>query len=714
MKQLFIVLSFVSGLLALLLCCTDSPIAQGGSGTETVGGILVDTLGNPVQNAMVRIDSAGNDSSSTVYWDATNSNGEYLIENISSGTYSLAGFTPDSFLTVFIDNIVYADDSDTLDLGTDTMRAPGSIAGLVLLDSAAEAGVLIYIPGTSFAARSDEDGLFTMSFVPEGTYNIYYTNTGFVTGIDSSVLVLSGLTTILDTMNLIRDDNGVPPAPQNLSAAYDTVSGTVSLSWDAVNVSDLFGYYIYRKNRDDSIAFVKIGTAYDTLFTDTVFTDLLDTAAYNLRYAVKSVDTLTEESLFSSAVDVHAVSPRDVRTFFTWTMAPDTGDTVMSGDTVALAVNFTNATRINILIRWYTDDPLTPVRIFNVNAKDGSDTLNYIWHDTGSHAVCIEALDERGSVWRDSCTVSINGVNPTNTWQEFFPLLHARRYCGVSVVDSVMYVVGGAEDLFVGVEWKQNALASLESFSFVDSAWSSISTMPTARMGASVVSVVGKLFVMGGYTPAVEYADIEVFNTATSVWENPSPMPYIRFGHAACAVRDSIYVFGGMIKVNGSYTITDSIHAFDPSTGVWVAKGIMSTPRINHQVVSINDSVYILGGQALAPDPVQSVTLFNPNDNSITPLKDMSLPRMNFGATVLEGKIYVAGGFTSMISKEFVANVEAYDPSTNTWITRKDLPNPRHTFAVCTYNTNMYVIGGADSDYPDHLGQTASVLKYYP
>ena len=88
--------------------------------------------------------------------------------------------------------------------------------------------------------------------------------------------------------------------------------------------------------------------------------------------------------------------------------------------------------------------------------------------------------------------------------------------------------------------------------------------------------------------------------------------------------------------------------------------------------------------------------------------------RSHFGAAAVNGKVYVAGGFTSMEKKEFINNVEAFDPLSNTWIARKSLPKPRHTFVVCVYNNAMYVIGGADEDYADHLGQSASVLKYYP
>ncbi len=707
------------GLSALLLVClgcnSNSPTADiGGSGTETIGGILVDTLGNPVQNAIVRVDTVSADSNSIFYLASTNSYGRYKIVTIPAGVYTLEGHTEDSSLVVYIDTINYIYAEDSLDLGVDTMRVPGRISGRVFLDSVAFPGVLVYVHGTSFNAYSDGDGNFTISNIPEGEYVISYRYTGYIEVTDTGVIVISNFTTQLKTVNLTWDINVAPPAPGYIAGTCDTAAGIVRLSWENVGLSDLSGYYIYRKNISGPNTPVKIGSATDTLFYDTVFSDLTDTNSYALRYQVTAVDTLSNESCYSPAADVIAASPTMVRTFFTWTLIPDPNDTIITGDEITLAVSFINKTRKNILLRWYTGTSPDTVRIVTLSSTEGNDTLKHIWQDMGAHLVFVEVLDEKGDTWHDSCIVTIDGIIPLNTWEEFYPLTHARRSSGVAVVDSTFYIIGGAEDLFVGVQWIQTALASLESFTAGNSSWSSFSTMPTARISATVVPVGQNLYVMGGYTTSQEYTAIEVYNTGNNVWEDPPEMNYIRFGHAACVVRDTIYVFGGIIKVDGSYTPTDSIHAFDPKSGTWISKGVMSTPRTSHQVVVLNDNVYILGGQANDPEPVKTVERYNPADNSITPVKDMLFPRMNFGAAVLQGKIYVVGGFISMSSKQFIANVEVFDPSADTWIVRKELPKPRHSFAVCAYNNTMYVIGGSDVDYPDHLGQTEAVFKYYP
>ncbi len=714
MKRFFVALSLVSSMFVLFLCCSDGTTVStfGGSGTETVGGILVDSLGNPVNNAFVRV-APVDTASSIEFWDVTNIDGEYLIEKIKAGIYNLEGFTQDSSLVIVIDSILYANDSIKLDLGIDTMWAPGNISGRVLVDSAATAGVSIYIPGTSYDAHSDDSGYFIISFILAGTHNVYYEYPGYLRGVDTNISVFSGLTTQLDTKNLSLDPNDKPPAPGFLSAAYDTVSGAVILTWEKVNVSDLLGYNVYRRDTTDT-GFIKIATAYDTVYSDTIFKDLSDTNSCFYQYQVKSVDTLTNESDFSPRADINAISPTVLMTFFTWTLMPSDTDTVVNGQSVNLAVNFKNKVRKNILIRWYTKDPLEIVRTANVDTKEGDDTLTYTWQDTGVHLVCVEALDEKGDTWRDSCKVTVQGLIPTDTWEDFYPLVHKRRFSGAAVINDTLYAIGGAEDIFIVDDWYPNALASMELFNATDSSWSSFGTMPTARSAASVVAVGTKLFVIGGTNYDENFKTIETYNTQSNTWDTEFQMPSALFGHAACVINDSIYVFGGL---TGLYETSSEINVFDPATGTWATKGSMSMARAYHQVVVLNDTVYIMGGINNLQDPtaLTSVERYDPVSNTTSPIRAMNTGRMNFGAAVVNGKIYALGGAVSMFPDEFTAlsSMEMYNPATDTWTGKKPLPSARHSFAICVNHNIMYILGGAEQG-PPNFGQLGSVLRYYP
>ena len=72
----------------------------------------------------------------------------------------------------------------------------------------------------------------------------------------------------------------------------------------------------------------------------------------------------------------------------------------------------------------------------------------------------------------------------------------------------------------------------------------------------------------------------------------------------------------------------------------------------------------------------------------------MNDPRAGFGATVLNGKIYVAGGELIEDGKT-VKSVEAFDPATQTWSYLPNLPSGLHGVPMIGFRNTLYVIGGS-------------------
>jgi N-acetylneuraminic acid mutarotase len=64
--------------------------------------------------------------------------------------------------------------------------------------------------------------------------------------------------------------------------------------------------------------------------------------------------------------------------------------------------------------------------------------------------------------------------------------------------------------------------------------------------------------------------------------------------------------------------------------------------------------------------------------------------------TVVDGKIYVIGGFPSHYSVTPVN--EMYDPIVDTWTRMADMPSARCAHATCTYNGKIYAFGGVSPD----------------
>jgi N-acetylneuraminic acid mutarotase len=69
--------------------------------------------------------------------------------------------------------------------------------------------------------------------------------------------------------------------------------------------------------------------------------------------------------------------------------------------------------------------------------------------------------------------------------------------------------------------------------------------------------------------------------------------------------------------------------------------------------------------------------------------------RINFGAVIVDSKIYVLGG--EGLKGAIIQTVEAYDPTTDRWKEIGTLPKPRRHHATCFIDGKLWSCGGASS-----------------
>ncbi|MCH7662473.1 MAG: hypothetical protein IH859_01215 [Chloroflexi bacterium] len=105
-----------------------------------------------------------------------------------------------------------------------------------------------------------------------------------------------------------------------------------------------------------------------------------------------------------------------------------------------------------------------------------------------------------------------------------------------------------------------------------------------------------------------------------------------------------------------------------------------------------------------ASNPATSLpTIVSPASSTLTnmtgwqTLARMQHARSEMPAVVLDGKIYVPGGFQQIDGAASAAVVlEVYDPQSNAWDTLADMPAARHHLMAAGYNFTLYVFGGID------------------
>jgi hypothetical protein len=85
-------------------------------------------------------------------------------------------------------------------------------------------GILVHIPGRSFAARTDDQGGFVLNYVPAGSHTLIFAQGDESLGRKSAVLVQAKRVTDLGTLNLCTDDATCP-------AIFDPVCGADGVTY---------------------------------------------------------------------------------------------------------------------------------------------------------------------------------------------------------------------------------------------------------------------------------------------------------------------------------------------------------------------------------------------------------------------------------------------------------------------------------------------------
>lgn len=197
----------------LLLCFVSlvgcSAVSDSSEGTSIEGQLVTDS-GSPVSHATVTLFKLeGTVSASTAgITDTTDEDGYYSFSGLDDGHYHIEART-DYGYSMHISDIVLSSTTD-LNLGPTTTRFSGAIEGLFLFeDQETHSDIDVYIPGTSFHAKTDSNGTFTLSNVPEGEYTVYATKLGYVPQYSKYVTVNATQRTSISSTTLAVDSEFV-------------------------------------------------------------------------------------------------------------------------------------------------------------------------------------------------------------------------------------------------------------------------------------------------------------------------------------------------------------------------------------------------------------------------------------------------------------------------------------------------------------------------
>ncbi|MBN1245878.1 hypothetical protein JXA31_09825 [Candidatus Bathyarchaeota archaeon] len=146
--------------------------------------------------------------------------------------------------------------------------------------------------------------------------------------------------------------------------------------------------------------------------------------------------------------------------------------------------------------------------------------------------------------------------------------------------------------------------------------------------------------------------------------------------------------------------VTPAFSSADVVENSWVQKEPMTTKKSGFGATVVNGKIYVISGY-----PMNNVNeMYDPESDTWTTLEPLPTARVNFGIAVYRDKIYVIGGQTGTFSPPVLiptysmqvvtgAN-EVYDPATNTWETKTPMPTPRNYLQANVVGGKIYLIGG--------------------
>ena len=248
----------------------------------------------------------------------------------------------------------------------------------------------------------------------------------------------------------------------------------------------------------------------------------------------------------------------------------------------------------------------------------------------------------------------------------------------------------------------------------------------------SVCALENDIYVSGGIVDNQVIPSVWKFDSLQRTWMQMADMLMPRARHASTAWRGRLYVLGGIHLMDDGHLIgIESIECYDGEIDTWSEVGQCPMPRKQSHAVPYEDTVVEIGGtqsgvkvstmecyrciennlvysgeQFVLPEPIQfskivvingifyiiwedtkKLISLNPDKRTYRRLADMKHSHVHSGATVLGGKIYVAGG---LVDGKPSKMVECYDPALDTWTTLKQTRQAR-AFHGCVTITNVLI-----------------------
>ena len=184
-------------------------------------------------------------------------------------------------------------------------------------------------------------------------------------------------------------------------------------------------------------------------------------------------------------------------------------------------------------------------------------------------------------------------------WTSGPDMLMPHDYPAAVVYNNHIYVIGGHHpDATNGGPMTDPGFSFCEVFSLEEAAWHELAPMPEPRFALASAVINNKIVVMGGAGLREEgfmnFNLMESYDPVSNRWsDSVIRLPWPAAGLGALAHNNRLFIIGG----KSDNTIENRAACFEPNLNTWVEIDQLKEGRIVMGVVSLGDTIYLLGGR---------------------------------------------------------------------------------------------------------------------
>lgn len=243
-----------------------------------------------------------------------------------------------------------------------------------------------------------------------------------------------------------------------------------------------------------------------------------------------------------------------------------------------------------------------------------------------------------------------------------------------------------------GLTLDGGASALLHLWDPATGAWTAGPDLPRPLHHAALVTVGGRLYVIGGYTNGpgqdwVPQAGVASLGPGEAGWRSEPPLPSPRGALAAAEAGGLVVVMGG--EAGGTPLATSVV--YDAGARAWRDGPALRRAREHLAAASVGGRVFAVAGRAAEGNFTDVESLDPVVEDAWRAEPDLGRARGGIGAAAVGSALCAAGGEEPAGT---IAPVECLRDGE--WRPVADLARPRHGLAVMALDDRLHVVAGGE------------------